>query len=452
MINDTIKKRLFRGNLDLFPQLNEIYELELAFEESEVMSDEDLLTRGAYFARVNERYTNHFRICAGDALLIPDEKSLSRRHFFARNQFRTGYGTHGLFPYRGKFHPQMVKGLLNTMELIPGETVLDPMMGSGTVLVEASLMGIHSIGIDASPFCRFMAQAKAIGFYVPIEPLRLAVGRSSELLNHFKRMCSSAHARLASYGTMYKSTNDQSLPPQWFVPETYQYLLLAFLDSAGYAQRSSRRTPEQQFHQVLERYLFVTEKVQKVMRELEIVPGKVTPVEGDARSLSLEDASVDGILFSPPYSFAIDYLENDSFHLEYLGVNTTVLRKNMIGLRGRTLRDKFEHYQVDMRVVLEECVRVLRVGRCCTIIIGTNRNQLGKLLNLPPEDVTGLDDLVIDIAQALGLKLERQITRQILGISNTMRNEEILIFRKANSARLGSAETTFLNPTTYGLR
>lgn len=430
MINDIIKERLFRGSLELFPQLNEIYELELAFAEAEQMNDKDLLTRGAYFARVDKRYTNHFRICAGDALLIPDEQSLSRRRFFERNQFRTGYGTHGLFPYRGKFHPQMVKGLLNAMQLKPGETVLDPMMGSGTVLIEARLMGINSLGVDASPFCQFMVQAKAIGFSVPIDPLRLAVQRSAELLKHFRHVRGLAAARSIQTGAVSSSSYDSSLPSEWFVPETYQYLLLAFLDSAGYAQRSSRRSPEQQFHQVMERYLFVTEKVQKVMRELGIVMGKVTPLEGDARSLSIGDATIDGILFSPPYSFAIDYLENDSFHLDYLGVNSTALRESMIGLRGRTLQEKFEHYQVDMQAVLSECGRVLRAGRCCTIIIGTNRNQLGKVMNLPPENVRGLDELVIDLSHRVGMRLERQITRQILGISNTMRNEEILMFRK----------------------
>ena len=31
---------------------------------------------------------------------------------------------------------------MNVMGLKPGETILDPMMGSGTVLIEAQLMGI----------------------------------------------------------------------------------------------------------------------------------------------------------------------------------------------------------------------------------------------------------------------------------------------------------------------
>jgi hypothetical protein len=107
-----------------------------------------------------------------------------------------------------------------------------------------------------------------------------------------------------------------------------------------------------------------------------------------------------------------------------------MLRSSITRLRGRTLREKFEHYQADMLAVLSECRRVLRPGRFCTIIISTNRNQLGKLMNLPPENVPGLDELVIDLSHRVGMRLERQITRQILGISNTMRNEEILMLRK----------------------
>jgi SAM-dependent methyltransferase len=432
MINDIIKQRLFRSNLELFPQLNEIYELELAFAEAEKLSDQELITRGAYFARVDKQYTHHFRMCTGDALLIPNEHSLARRHFFERNQFRTGYGTHGLFPYRGKFHPQMIKGLLNVMGLTPGETVLDPMMGSGTVLIEASLMGINSLGVDASPFCQFMVQAKSIGLSVPLEPLRSAVQSNAELLTHFRSVAKShaVNSQTKGNGAPTGPPENTSLRPEWRIPTVYHYLLLAFLDSAGYAQRSSRHSPEQQFRQVTERYLFVTEKIQRAIQDLKLATGTVTALTGDARNLSFEDASVDGILFSPPYSFAVDYVENDSFHLNYLGVDQTALRETMIGLRGRSQREKYEHYRHDMEQALAECSRVLRPGRSCTIIIGTNRNQLGKLMNLPPEDVPGLDELMIELSSRVGMELERQITRQILGISNTMRNEEILIFKK----------------------
>jgi len=102
----------------------------------------------------------------------------------------------------------------------------------------------------------------------------------------------------------------------------------------------------------------------------------------DARFLPLQDSSVDGILFSPPYSFAIDYLKNDSFHLEFLGADIGALRENMVGLRGRTPRQRFDFYKSDMERVLSECARVLRPGRCCTIVVGTNDNQIGKILGI----------------------------------------------------------------------
>ena len=81
----------------------------------------------------------------------------------------------------------MVKALINVMGLKPGDTVLDPMMGSGTVLIEASLMEIKSVGIDASPFCQFMAQAKLAGLTVPLEPIRAALKNSKAVFSYFQQ-------------------------------------------------------------------------------------------------------------------------------------------------------------------------------------------------------------------------------------------------------------------------
>lgn len=106
----------------------------------------------------------------------------------------------------------------------------------------------------------------------------------------------------------------------------------------------------------------------------------------------------------------------------------------MIGLRGRTLREKFDHYCSDMASLMKQCARVLRPGRQCTVIIGTNNQQLGKLLNQPPHDVQGLDDLTIEVAQAAGLLFSRRLSRRIVGLANTMRDEDILVFSKGGNA------------------
>ena len=47
---------------------------------------------------------------------------------------------HGLHPYLGKFVPQLAEAFLRRC-FAPGQRVLDPFMGSGTTLVEASVLG-----------------------------------------------------------------------------------------------------------------------------------------------------------------------------------------------------------------------------------------------------------------------------------------------------------------------
>ena len=51
--------------------------------------------------------------------------------------------------YRGNWPPQLVRALI-TMYTEPGETVLDPMVGSGTTCIEAKLLGRNCIGVDIS--------------------------------------------------------------------------------------------------------------------------------------------------------------------------------------------------------------------------------------------------------------------------------------------------------------
>jgi SAM-dependent methyltransferase len=438
---------LFPQNLELIPQLNELYELELAYYESKILEDDEIIKNAAYFARVGNTLTRHFLMCSGEPVRLPQHSSSRLRSFFQTNQFRTGYATHGLFPYRGKFHPQMIKGIINIMGLKPGDTILDPMMGSGTVLIEAKLMGIRSIGVDSSPFCRFMVQAKLDALTVPLEPIREASKDCANVFEHFKRIAGQPkqgakmrfenHTEklfhvmepIANYGSIASESN--SLPEGCNKEEVYNFLLLAYLDSAGYSERSNRKSPFDQFKAILERYVFVADKIQRVLSGIEAELAEATAMEGDARNLPLENSTVDGVLFSPPYSFAIDYLNNDSFHLSFLGVNIDALRENMIGLRGNRLRNKYDLYLEDMDKVLSECARVLRRGRICTIVVGTNNNQLSKILDISPDRVQGIDDLLIQLGAKYNLRLARKFSRQITGMANTMRTEFIVLLERA---------------------
>jgi hypothetical protein len=68
--------------------------------------------------------------------------------------------THQLFRFPAKFHPPVVRALLETYTQ-PGEHILDPFCGSGTLLVEAAAGGRNATGTDVDPVAVFVTDVKA---------------------------------------------------------------------------------------------------------------------------------------------------------------------------------------------------------------------------------------------------------------------------------------------------
>jgi hypothetical protein len=57
---------LFPPERQPIPNLNDIYELELAFYENLILSDAERIRNGAYFSLIGDEYTSHFLMCAGE--------------------------------------------------------------------------------------------------------------------------------------------------------------------------------------------------------------------------------------------------------------------------------------------------------------------------------------------------------------------------------------------------
>lgn len=69
--------------------------------------------------------------------------------------------THHVHPYPAKLLPQIPTFFLaNQVLSAPGDIVLDPFCGSGTVLLESVLHGRHALGVDANPLARLIATTK----------------------------------------------------------------------------------------------------------------------------------------------------------------------------------------------------------------------------------------------------------------------------------------------------
>lgn len=404
---ESIINEAFGNKVELFPSVNELFELELAHLEYKSLSDEQLLERTAYIKSVNNKFSKHYLLYSNNSEKIRADRSSATKAYFEEGQFSTGYATHGLFPYRGKFHPQLIKGILNILNVQKGDVVLDPMAGSGTTNIEAALMGIDSMAIDVSPFCQFMIKTKYEALTIDLKLLEQTKIENKKLFDFFKQ--GDVLNRISKISDANKT-------------KIINLAFLAFLDALGYSKRVAKSNHEQLFDKVLPRYIetvksFLSNQYfeQKKIGNLEILS------DSDALNIKLESNSVDCVITSPPYSFAIDYVENDKEQLEFLGCDTNELKNKLIGLKGKTKTKKLENYFADMDSFCLQVSKVLKKGKYFVLIIGSNINQTGGIR---------LEEKVIDSAKKYDMTLVKSILKPIKGMRNTMKEEFVLIFQK----------------------
>lgn len=404
---ESIINEAFGNKVELFPSVNELFELELAHLEYKSLSGEQLLERTAYIKSVDNKFSNHYLLYSNNSEKIHADRSSATQAYFEEGQFSTGYATHGLFPYRGKFHPQLIKGLINILNIQKGETILDPMAGSGTTNVEAALMGINSKAIDVSPFCQFMIKTKYEALTIDLKLLEQTKIENKKLFDFFKQ--GDVLKKITKIG------DDNKI-------KIYNLAFLAFLDALGYSKRVVKSNHEQLFDKVLPRYI---ETVKSFLSNKYFDQNKIGNLnvlsDSDALNIKIESNSVDCVITSPPYSFAIDYVENDKDQLEFLGYDTTELKNRLIGLKGKTKNQKLENYFADMDSFCLQVSKVLKKGKYFVLIIGSNTNQTGGIR---------LEETVINSAKKYDMPLVKSILKPIKGMRNTMKEEYVLIFEK----------------------
>lgn len=75
------------------------------------------------------------------------------------HQEASNYASHALHAFAAKFPPQLPRVFIEGLTQ-KGETVMDPMMGSGTAIVEAFLCGRRAVGFDIDPLALMMCRVK----------------------------------------------------------------------------------------------------------------------------------------------------------------------------------------------------------------------------------------------------------------------------------------------------
>lgn len=333
------------------------------------------------------------------------------------------YASHDIHAFAAKFPPQLPRAFIRSLTR-PGDMVLDPMMGSGTAVVEALLEGRRGIGIDLDPLALRLVRVKTtpsdeqslgnIGAHVLL--------RAKELLSQDKIIKREIERRF--------DERTGEFIDYWFFAHTQCELMALTLAIEEVENTAARRFLELTFSSIIitksggvsraydlahSRPHLVKDKIPKPaidqfarrlsrnltsIARLKAGDASVRIANADARAMPLADDSIDLIVTSPPYANAIDYMRAHKFSLVWLHhtiAELSDLRAKYLGSErvGRTaganelpdasesiiyelaVKDKkkaavLRKYFAEMKTVIAEMHRVLRPDCAAVLVVGTS--------------------------------------------------------------------------------
>lgn len=348
---------------------------------------------------------------------------------------------HRLHPYLGKFIPQLVEIFLR--KYAP-KRVYDPFCGSGTTLVEASVLGIDSVGCDISPFNCLLTRVKTARYNV--------ADVERDIKSILKKFGELVHA--SPWPTMFGDhgirTTENEYLVKWYHPKAlselltfrdlipqyeHQDLLKVILSRAA---RSARQTthfdldfpkrpqtkpyycykhgrtcyPTTSAYKFIVRYCLDTlTRVREYARLRS--DASATVYHDDARHVELP--KVDMVMTSPPYVGLIDYHEQHRYAYELLGLCRAAESQEIGPARKGSSRDARLEYVKGITDVFRHTMKYLTKNGIMVIVVGDRHGLYGE------------------IAEHLGVRVEHILHRHVnrrTGRRSTDFFEQVLVWRK----------------------
>lgn len=284
---------------------------------------------------------------------------------------QSGYASHNLHPFPAKFPPQLPRKFIQSLTQ-RGDVVLDPMMGSGTTIVEALLNNRRGIGFDIDPLAALLCRVKTNSL-----DIEESVRQSQQILHQAAHALKYKRKELTHALQNRWSKQTKRFVNYWFAQET-QLALLALISeienldniklklflrlvfssiiitkSGGvsmafdlahtrphrakivYSQTGELLIGHNRINNLSARDKFLTKalrspitefekRLHQSLKEIQQLEhcGEFEPQIsfGNAQNVALHDQSVDLIVTSPPYAAnAIDYMRAHKFSLVWLG-------------------------------------------------------------------------------------------------------------------------------------
>jgi SAM-dependent methyltransferase len=359
--------------------------------------------------------------------------------------------THGFHSYAGRMHPSIARGAVSAFSR-PGDLIVDPFCGSGTVLVEGMGLGRRAIGVDASPLgiaiarVRTTTLADAGRARLRAEAARIATESGDNARKRrrpdsptwakkeFERFHPHVALELLGLRALVMATPDDDVGRALRL--CLSSILVKLMKAGPEAPRDGA---EKRIARGMPSRLF-TDRADELAQGLGALERRVpkgTPAPechlGDARDLSrIAAGSVALVLSSPPYAGTYDYAAQHDVRFTWLELPRRSFRETQLGARtaGLGLGANPEAWREGQRRWIAEIARILAPGGHAMLVVGDG------VVGNEAEDAP---DAVASAASPVGLEPIARASQARPVIDNRLqtifaahpRREHLLLLRKA---------------------
>jgi len=268
-----------------------------------------------------------------------------------------------LFAWRGQFSPQLIESILNAY--CPKDAVvLDPFVGSGTVLYEAAVMGLSALGFEINPSAWSFSKLYEFVNVVP-------EAREASILELRTRIDEEFPVIIFSESPLSLDVVEQKIIRiEQLLSDYAKTLCNALVVTLDiYNNQITGDFVQNKFKALAE-----------LVRRLPYSALQIKADLQDARALPLQSQSVDFVVTSPPYINVFNYHQNYRRSVEVLGWDLLRVARSEIGSNRANRGNRFftvVQYCIDIANVLREMARVLKSEGRAVLIIGYESKVLG---------------------------------------------------------------------------
>ena len=306
------------------------------------------------------------------------------------------------FSYRGQFSPDLIRILLESYSSIKNLAVLDPFVGSGTVLLESLKHGHSAYGVEINPTAIYFSRLISIANY-----------SAKKRRDDFDKV----YSYLESINLEHLDKEIKKLLSELSIIQK-DILVNIWINFS--TKRKKTKAVLLQEALLLKQFI---DSLPKTKKEVQIF-------HTDARKIPIENNHIDLVITSPPYINVFNYHQNHRDIMEVLDWDVLKIAKSEFGSNRKNRQNRFLtsiQYIFDMGETFLELKRVTKNNARIIFVVGKETTIRGvKFKN-------GM--IITFIALACGLELTNKQHRKFKNRFGQTIYEDILHFKNVDANR-----------------